>query len=148
MKNSPLELAMGTVLLLAGAAGIFVTWQSSRIEKVEGYKVVLRFNKVGGLQEGNAARIGGVQVGTLSTQKLDPETLDAVIELTLYPDVKLPKDTMAEVASDGLLGGKFIQLSPGKSKEIIPPGGQIENTKGVSSLEQMVGQAVFGSASQ
>jgi phospholipid/cholesterol/gamma-HCH transport system substrate-binding protein len=84
----------------------------------------------------------------LSTQRLDPETLDAVIELTLYPDVKLPKDTMAEVASDGLLGGKFIQLSPGKSKEIIPPGGKIENTKGVSSLEQMVGQAVFGSASQ
>ena len=148
MKNKPIELAMGAVLLLAGVAGIYVTWQSSQIEKVEGYKVVLRFNKVGGLQEGNAARIGGVQVGTLSSQKLDPETLDAVIELTLYPDVKLPKDSVAEVASDGLLGGKFIQLTPGTSKELLKPGERLENTKGVSSLEQLVGQAVFGSASQ
>ncbi len=148
MKNKPIELAMGAVLLLAGATGIYVTYKSSQIAKVEGYKVVLRFNKVGGLQEGNAVRIGGVQVGTLTTQKLDPETLDAVIELTIQPDVKLPKDTMAEVASDGLLGGKFIQLTPGKSKETIAAGGRVENTKGVSSLEQMVGQAVFGSASQ
>jgi phospholipid/cholesterol/gamma-HCH transport system substrate-binding protein len=139
---------MGAVLLLVGAAGLFVTWQSSQIKKAEGYKVVLRFNKVGGLQEGNAVRVGGVQVGVLTTQKLDPEALDAVIELTIQPDIKLPKDTMAEVASDGLLGGKFIQLTPGKSKEMIPPGGRVDNTKGVSSLEQMVGQAVFGSASQ
>jgi len=146
MKNNPVEIAMGTVLLLVGALGIYVTYASSQIKSVQGYKVVLRFNKVGGLQEGNAVRIGGVQVGTLATQKLDPETFDAVIELTLFPDVKLPKDTMAEVASDGLLGGKFIQLSPGKSKELIGPGGRVENTKGVSSLEQMVGQAVFGGA--
>jgi len=148
MKNNPVEIAMGAVLLLAGASGIYVTYASSQIQTVKGYSVVLRFNKVGGLQEGNAVRIGGVQVGTLATQKLDPETYDAVIELTLYPDVKLPKDSVAEVASDGLLGGKFIQLTPGTSKELLKPGERLENTKGVSSLEQLVGQAVFGSASQ
>lgn len=148
MTSKTVETAMGAVVLLGGLAALYTAYASSQIKTVEGYKVTLKFNKVGGLQEGNAVRIGGLQVGTLVEQKLDPQTYDAVLELSIRSDVKLPKDTEAEVSSDGLLGGKFLLLNPGKSKEMIPPGGTIENTKGVIALEEMVGRMIFSTAQQ
>jgi phospholipid/cholesterol/gamma-HCH transport system substrate-binding protein len=148
MTSRTVETAMGAVILLAGAAALYTTYASSQIKTVDGYKVTAKFNKVGGLQEGNAVRIGGMQVGTLVAQKLDPQSFDAVLELSLRSDVKLPKDTTAEVSSDGLLGGKFLLLTPGTSKETIPPGGAIENTKGVVALEEMVGRMIFSTAQQ
>jgi phospholipid/cholesterol/gamma-HCH transport system substrate-binding protein len=148
MINKPIDTLMGAVVLLAGAAALYTAYASSQIKTVEGYKVTARFNKVGGLQEGNAVRIGGLQVGTIASQKLDLETYDAVLELKLRADVKLPKDTLAEVSSDGLLGGKYILLTPGKSKEMIPADGKIEDAKGVLALEEIVGRTIFSTAQQ
>ena len=143
MTNRVVETAMGVVVLLGGAMALYTAYASSQIKTEGGYQVTAEFNKVGGLQEGNAVRIGGLQVGTLVSQKLDPESYNAVLVLGLRSDVKLPKDTRAEVSSDGLLGGKFVLLTPGKSTEMIPPGGKIEDAKGVVSLEDMVGSIIF-----
>lgn len=141
---------MGAVVMLAGAYALWTAYNSSQIKTVDGYKVTARFNKVGGLQEGNAVRIGGLQVGTITSQKLDLETYDALLELNLRADVKLPKDTVAEVSSDGLLGGKFVLLTPGKAKETIATDGtgKIEETKGVLALEELVGRTIFSTAQQ
>lgn len=147
MNRQLVESVMGAVMLLAGLAALYTVYASSQVTSVVGgYAVDARFNKVGGLQEGNAVRIAGLQVGSIVTQGLDKETYDAVLGLTIRSDVKLPVDTQAEVSSDGLLGGKFILLTPGKSKETIPPGGTIKNTKGVVALEELVGQMIFSSA--
>ena len=143
MTSRSVETAMGFVVLLGGAVALYMAYSSSQITTVSGYQVTADFNKVGGLQEGNAVRIGGLQVGTLVSQKLDPQSYDAILTLSLRSDVKLPKDTEAEVSSDGLLGGKFILLTPGKDKEMIPPGGKIADAKGVVSLEDMVGSIIF-----
>jgi phospholipid/cholesterol/gamma-HCH transport system substrate-binding protein len=146
MSQKMAETSMGAVLLLLGVFALYTVHASSQITTTAGYTVSVRFNKVGGLGEGNAVRIAGLQVGTIVSQKLDPETYDAVLELTVRSDVKLPKDTEAEVSSDGLLGGKFILLTPGKSKEMIPPGGKIEKAKGVVALEELVGRMIFSTA--
>lgn len=148
MNQKMIETLMGAVMLLLGCSALYMVYASSQVTSTAGYKVTVRFNKVGGLQEGNAVRIAGLQVGSIVTQKLDPETYDAVLELSIRPDVKLPADTEAEVSSDGLLGGKFILLSPGKSKETIPPNGKIEHAKGVVALEELVGRMIFSTTQQ
>jgi phospholipid/cholesterol/gamma-HCH transport system substrate-binding protein len=140
------EIGMGAVMLLLGLSAIYTVYASSQITTSTGYTVSVRFNKVGGLGEGNAVRIAGLQVGTIVGQKLDPETYDAVLDLTIHNEVKLPVDTEAEVSSDGLLGGKFILLTPGKAKETIPPGGKITKAKGVVALEELVGRMIFSTA--
>ena len=146
MNTKMIETAMGALLLLLGASALYTVYASSQVISSTGYKVTVRFNKVGGLQEGNAVRIAGLQVGSIVTQKLDPETYDAVLELNIRPDVKLPVDTEADVSSDGLLGGKFIQLTPGKSRDMIPPNGKIELAKGVVALEELIGRMIFSTA--
>ena len=150
MRNKPTETIMGAVVMLAGAYALFTAYNSSQIKTVTGYKVTAQFNKVGGLQEGNAVRIGGLQVGSITSQKLDLESFNAVLELNIRSDVKLPVDTTAEVSSDGLLGGKFVMLTPGKSKQTIPTDGKgkIEDTKGVLALEEIVGRTIFSTAQQ
>ncbi|MGQ0676719.1 MAG: MlaD family protein [Rhodospirillales bacterium] len=146
MSQKTVEMMMGAVMLLLGVSGIYTVYASSQVTTADGYVVSVRFNKVGGLGEGNAVRIAGLQVGTIVSQKLDPETYDAVLELTIRSDVKLPTDTEAEVSSDGLLGGKFVLLTPGKAKDAIPPGGKIDRAKGVVALEELVGRIIFSTA--
>lgn len=146
MNQRMVEIGMGAVMLLLGLSAIYTVYASSQITTSTGYTVSVRFNKVGGLGEGNAVRIAGLQVGTIVGQKLDPETYDAVLDLTILNEVKLPVDTEAEVSSDGLLGGKFILLTPGKAKETIPPGGKITKAKGVVALEELVGRMIFSTA--
>lgn len=146
MNQKMVEMLMGAVMLLLGASALYTVYASSQVTTAGGYTVSVRFNKVGGLGEGNAVRIAGLQVGTIIAQKLDAETYDAVLDLTIRADVKLPADTEAEVSSDGLLGGKFIQLTPGKAKETIPPGGKITKAKGVVALEELVGRMIFSTA--
>jgi phospholipid/cholesterol/gamma-HCH transport system substrate-binding protein len=146
MNQRMVEIGMGAVMLLLGLSAIYTVYASSQVTTSTGYTVSVRFNKVGGLGEGNAVRIAGLQVGTIVGQKLDPETYDAVLDLTIRNEVKLPVDTEAEVSSDGLLGGKFILLTPGKSKDAIPPGGKITKAKGVVALEELVGRMIFSTA--
>ncbi len=57
--------------------------------------------------------------------------------------IKLPKDTSAEVTSDGLLGGKYLALSPGGDAAMLPPGGTITITQSSISIEQLLGKFIF-----
>ncbi len=146
MNQRTVEMLMGAVMLCLGVFALYTVYASSKVTTTGGYTVSVRFNKVGGLGEGNAVRIAGLQVGTISAQKLDPETYDAVLDLSIRSNVKLPSDTEAEVSSDGLLGGKFILLTPGKAKDSIPAGGKITKAKGVVALEELVGRMIFSTA--
>ncbi|HTH15212.1 MAG TPA: MlaD family protein, partial [Magnetospirillum sp.] len=74
---------------------------------------------------------------------LDPNTFNAVVRLTILPDIRLPKDTVATIASEGLLGGKFLKLEPGRNPERIAEGGSITKTKQYKSIEEMVGELIF-----
>lgn len=139
------ETIIGAGVLLAAMAALYTAYSSSQVRAVDGQKIVAKFHKVGGLQEGNAVRIGGLQVGTIVSQRLDPQSLDAVLEFSIRSDLRLPVDTVADVASDGLLGGKFVMLTPGKSKDLIPMGGMIQKTNGVVALEETVADVIFNS---
>ena len=46
-------------------------------------------------------------------------------------------------SGDGLLGGKYVRLEPGKSEKKIADGGELTDTKDVVSLEELLGKAIF-----
>ena len=87
--------------------------------------------------------INGIKVGTVIGQKLDNENYDAEVKLSIAPNVKLPKDSAAVIASNGLMGNKFIKIEPGKSKELLQNGDEITNTKDFKTLEDLVGEVIF-----
>jgi phospholipid/cholesterol/gamma-HCH transport system substrate-binding protein len=125
---------MGAVVL--AVAGFFLAFAYSRgnVAPIEGYMVTAKFSAVDGLSVGDDVRISGIRVGSVVDQTLEPEYYRAVVTLSIDAAIALPEDTAALVASDGLLGGKYVSLLPGGLEEVLAPGseGQAQNTSAVS----------------
>ena len=143
MDRNPVETIMGAVVLLVAAFFLVFAWNNASIGAVKGYEIKAAFFKVGGLDTGADVRISGVKVGTVTDQYLDPETFDAVVVMSVKPDIKLPEDTVATISSEGLLGGKYVKLDPGSAEAVIPTGGQIAETRDFKSLEELVSDIIF-----
>ncbi len=143
MKKRPVETIMGIVVLLVAAFFLFFAYRVSDLQVVKGYELSAKFLKVGGLTTGSDVMINGIKVGTVIDQKLDNENYDAEVRLSIAPDVKLPKDSSAVIASNGLMGNKFVKIEPGKSKEMLKDGDEISNTKDFKTLEDLVGEVIF-----
>ena len=136
------ETVLGAVVLAVAGLFVYFFYQTAQVRAVEGYPVTAAFAKIGGLAKGNDVRISGIKVGTVVAQRLAPKTFDAIVTLSIARDVRLPADTIASVDSEGILGGKYIRLEPGRATDAIAPGGAIQRTKNYRSLEDQVGEII------
>ncbi|MBV9785259.1 MAG: outer membrane lipid asymmetry maintenance protein MlaD [Acidisphaera sp.] len=142
-RRNPAEIATGAVVLLIAAGFLGYAVAHTGRSTVSGYTLSARFDHIDGLAVGSDVRLAGVKVGIVDATSIDPATYQAVVTMDLENRVKLPKDSSAEVTSDGLLGGKYLALSPGGDEQMIPAGGQITITQGSVSLEQLLGKFIF-----
>ncbi len=143
MRRNAIETVMGAVVLLVAGVFVFFAYDMAQVKAVEGYEVTALFYKIGGLNEGSDVRISGIKVGTVIDHELDSESFDARVRMSITREVKLPLDTVASIASEGLLGGKYVRLEPGTDKSYIMDGGTITKTKDFRSLEDQVGEIIF-----
>ncbi len=143
MRRNAIETVMGAVVLLVAGVFVFFAYDMAQVKAVEGYEVTALFYKIGGLNEGSDVRISGIKVGTVIDHELDSESFDARVRMSITREVKLPVDTVASIASEGLLGGKYVRLEPGTKKVFIEDGGTITKTKDFRSLEDQVGEIIF-----
>ncbi len=143
MRRNAIETVMGAVVLLVAALFVYVAYTSAQVGAAAGYPVQASFGKVGGLAVGSDVRISGIKVGTVAARTLDPQSYDAIVTLSIADSIKLPEDTIASIASEGPLGGRYVRLEPGHAQATIPPGGTIRETRGFRSLEDQVGEIIF-----
>lgn len=143
MNKRPVETIMGIVVLIIAAFFLLFAYRVSDLQVVKGYQLSAKFLKVGGLNVGADVMINGIKVGTVVGQKLNNDDYDAEVKLSISPEIKLPKDSSAIIASSGLMGNKFIKIQPGKSQEQLKDGDEITNTKDFKTLEDMVGEVIF-----
>ena len=142
-RHNAAELLTGaTILLLAAGFLGYAVANSGRIG-ASGYALTAKFDRIDGLSVGSDVRLAGVKVGSISEARIDPQSYLAVVTLTVQDGIKLPRDSSAEVTSDGLLGGKFLSLTPGGDTRMLPPGGAITITQSSVSLEQLLGKFIF-----
>jgi len=143
MGRNAIETVMGAAVLLVAAVFVYFAYNTAQIKAVSGYEVSARFFKIGGLGKGSDVRISGIKVGTVVSNRLDPVTYDAVVTMSIRPDIKLPTDTAATIASSGMLGDKYVMLVPGQAQDQLAVGDVITNTKDFRSLEDQVGEIIF-----
>ncbi len=137
------ETALGAVVLVIAVWFLFFAYSSSEFRPVQGYPLSAKFSSVGGLAAGNDVRIGGVKIGSVLDQRIDPNDFRAVVVFSVRSDLRLPEDTVAAITSDGLLGGKYLRLEPGSARAMLTSGGLLKNTRDALSLEDMLGRAIF-----
>lgn len=143
MKKNPIETILGFGVLIF--VGLFLFFATSRIDikKVDGYQLTAQFMKVGGLEVGADVRISGIKVGSVLEVRLDPETYMADVVLGLIPSLRLPTDTEAAIADSGMMGGKYVQLLPGKSQSYLEPDTTLLKTRNYKSFEDNVSEFIF-----
>jgi len=146
MGRNVIETLMGAVVLFIAALFIFISYKSGNIAPDSGsYTITAKFREIGSLSIGSDVRVGGIKVGSVSSQYLDPKNYKAVIEMGINKDVKIPRDSSASVIGDGLLGGKYVAIEPGGDETYITTGGEIKYTQDSVSLEELIGKFAFGS---
>ncbi|CAK0739339.1 phospholipid/cholesterol/gamma-HCH transport system substrate-binding protein [uncultured Gammaproteobacteria bacterium] len=143
MHRNVIETVLGAVVLAVAGFFLAFAYGSANVGKVKGYEVQARFTNIGSLQSGADIRISGVKVGSVAGMFLDNKTFQAVLTLTINPSVQLPRDTVAIIASESLLGGKYLSLEPGGDLDMIPVGGRVEYTQSTPGFEQLLGQVIF-----
>lgn len=139
MRENLTEVLTGGAVL-AVALG-FLAWTAASTgaaARTDGYDLVASFRSAEGVREGTDVRLAGVKVGTVTDIALDPETYRARTVLTLADEVRIPLDSSAAVASEGLLGGTFVEIVPGGSFDYLAPGASFETTQGAVSLVSLL----------
>jgi phospholipid/cholesterol/gamma-HCH transport system substrate-binding protein len=144
MKKLDLELAVG-LFVLAGIVCLgYLSVKMAKMEIIGGdrYEVYAIFSDIGGLKEGSSVVIAGVEVGRVKS--ITMEDYEAKVVLSISTDVKLQEDSIATIKTRGLIGEKYLSLTPGGSEEIIKPGGKIRETLPPVDFEELVSKYVFG----
>lgn len=144
MSRSLVETLLGAAVLVVAVLFIVFAYTRSSVATVDGYLVSAKFTRVDGLLRGADVRIGGIKVGSVIDQSLDGKTYRAVVVMSLSDAVALPVDSSAAVVSDGLLGGKYIDIEPGGEDEMLEENGEIAHTQSSFMIEQVVGKFIFG----
>ena len=139
MGRSVVETLIGAAVLVVAVVFPADAYTTRNVATVAGYEVFARFSTVDGLKTGDDVRISGIKVGSIVDMSLD----QAVVRISVDPAVELPEDTVAAVASEGLLGGKCRALEPGGADELIFAGGEIKITQSSVNLESLLGKAIY-----
>lgn len=142
-KGRAFETVVGIFVLIVAASFFNFVYSKSSWKSVDGYVLVAKFDKADGLAEGTDVKISGVRVGKIDSIEVDPKTFFAVVKFHISHDIKLPIDSSANVASDGLFGGRYLSISPGGEEETLKNGEEIERTTGPINLESLIGNFVL-----
>jgi phospholipid/cholesterol/gamma-HCH transport system substrate-binding protein len=150
MKKASIEAGVGFFVLIGIICMGYLTIKLGKMELVGSenyYPVTAKFQSVAGLKPGAQVEIAGVQIGQVESITLDPDILVAQVKMMVQKKVKLSEDVIASVKTSGLIGDKYIELSPGGSEFLIEPGGIITETESSLDIEELVNKYVFGDKS-
>ena len=143
MQRTVIETLMGAVVLAIAGLFLVFAYSSTDVRTGNGYDISASFNRIGGVKVGSPVRIGGISIGSVTRLNLDPNSYLAVVTMTVDKSYALPEDTTAAVASEGLLGGNFIELVPGGADELLGAGDEIMFTQDQLDVVQLLGEFIF-----
>ncbi len=146
MSENVTEVLTGGAVLAVAAGFLFYAGQVGGVgvgtSGFDSYSA--SFRSAEGIGIGTDVRLAGVKVGSVTEMALDPATFRAETRFTLKDDVALPDDSAVVVASEGLLGGSFLEILPGGSAFNLEPGDEITDTQSSVSIIQLLLKFVSG----
>lgn len=144
MERAKVHTAVGIFLVLGILALAYLSIKLGRVSFLTGggYDVTADFPSVGGLRVGAGVEIAGVEVGRVESIGL--ADYQAHVVLRIDSGVQLQEDAIASIKTKGLIGEKFIRISPGASEKLIKPNGRIREVEAPVDLEELISKYVFG----
>jgi phospholipid/cholesterol/gamma-HCH transport system substrate-binding protein len=144
MRKFNIEFFVGVFLLIGILCLAYLSVRFARLEVLgsNGYEISALFSNCGGLKTGGSVMVAGVEIGRVRSISLDK--FKANVVMSISPTVKIPDDSMASIKTKGLIGEKFVEVSPGPGEEHLGPGGTIQDTEPAMDIERLVSQFIHG----
>ncbi len=144
MERTRVNITVGLFVVLGVLALGYLSVKLGRVSFLGGggYVVFAEFPSVGGLKPGSTVEIAGVEVGRVESIGL--KNYEALVTLRINSGVKLQEDSIASIKTKGLIGERYLRLSPGGSDKIIEPGGRIREVEAPVDFEELQSKYIFG----
>ncbi len=145
MNNRTIEFLVGCFVLIGLLAVLYLAIQvgSARFFGSDSYELQARFGSASGVNPGSRIEIAGVPVGTVKEIRLN-DNFYAIATLELPHRIQLDDDTIASVKTAGLIGDRFIELSPGGSGFPLEAGDMIVDTESALDIENLISKFALG----
>jgi phospholipid/cholesterol/gamma-HCH transport system substrate-binding protein len=144
MEKAKLELVVGVFVAIGLVCLGYLSIKLGKLEVIGAniYEIEAEFDSASGLKTGAPVEIAGVEVGRIKAIRLKDDRASVV--LAIQEGVMLYGDTIASVKTRGIIGEKFLGLSPGGAGEVLGPGGKIRDTESGLDLEELLAQFIHG----
>jgi len=144
MKRLTMETLVGLFVVVGICALAYLSIKLGKLEIVgeRGYTVVAEFDSIAGLKNGAVVEIAGVEIGRVKEIGLD--AYRARIAMSIDPSIKLQDDSIVSIRTKGLIGEKYVRITPGGSDTMVQPGGKLRDTEDPIDIEQLISNYIFG----
>lgn len=151
MERSKNDIWVGLFVLLGAAALLFLALQSANLLSLSfqpTYRVVAKFDNIGGLKPRSAVRSAGVVVGRVESISFDDKSFQASVQLALESQYTFPRDSSLKILTSGLLGEQYIGIEAGADEKVLSQGDTITTTQSAVVLENLIGQFLYNRAAE
>ena len=144
MRRDRVEMLVGIFVLVGLAALAFLSIKLGKLEVIgnTGYNIQAEFSNIGGLKTGATVEIAGVEVGRVTNITL--KDYQALVVMRMKPNVKISEDSIVSIKTKGLIGEKYVSLSPGGSDKMMAAGGTLHETESAIDFESLIANYIFG----
>ncbi len=149
MKKSKNDVWVGLFVVLGALALLFLALKSANLLQLNfenNYRVVARFDNIGGLKPRAAVKSAGVVVGRVAAITFDDKTFQASVAIDMESRYAFPKDSSLKILTSGLLGEQYIGVEPGGDPKNMAAGDVISTTQSAVVLENLISQFLFSKA--
>ena len=145
MSENKFEVFVGGAVVAVAIFFVFYVFQTSGLSTGSGnYPIHASFRSAEGVRIGTDVRLAGVKIGAVTQIELDSDTYEARSTLSIGKNIQIPDDSSLTIASEGLLGGNFVEVVPGMSEDYLQSGDEVLDTQGSVSLIQLMMRYVSG----
>lgn len=150
MKKYSIETFVGIFVVIGLVCVGYMTIKLGKVSLFGDtyYTLYARFSTVSGLRAGSPVEIQGIEVGRVEKMTLDSEKQSAVLELKIKKGLTIYDDAIASVKTAGLIGDKFVNISPGGGGEPLASGAFITETTSPTDMEELISKYAFGDVSK
>lgn len=150
MAKRSIDLWVGIFVAIGLAALFFLALKVGNLlnfkEQSNGYELIIKFDNIGNLKPRAPVKSAGVVVGRVEKIRLDPQTYQASVRIHLENQYQFPRDTIATIFTNGLLGEQFVGLEAGGDTEMLKDEQEIKKAQSAIQLEKLISQFMFSQA--
>lgn len=130
------EVKVGVFVFLALAMLFVLSTQVNELSSSssDGYSVGIALDDASGLEKYAKVKISGVEVGSVDSIGLKDNK--PYVEMLIYKGIKIPEDSVVILAQESMLGGRYIDIKPGVSSQMVASGGELKKQKIYATFDQ------------